>query len=621
MLKILLINLFLILKLSKSKENNNDTIIDLTEYDYPKPIETEDEYNIAILGTNDIHGTYFPLEVKFRNNNFTYKSGGLDYLGKYISILREEWKDRFIWLDAGDQFQGGYENKLSNGSIITDFFNIMNLSAATFGNHEWDYERKFIEPLMKKSNFNYIISNIQEISSRKKIFLPNQKEYQIIKAGKINVGIIGLTTKLTKSTSYSRDVQNVNFLDYIDTIQKISPILRNQSDVIILLVHFGITCPEQNDDEKYTLKIINKTTSFSKCLENEELHILLENLPKGLIDVVVFGHTHEIYHQWLFDYPIISTVNNGKYTNIMYLSFKKNSNGKYEFNKDKTLIEGPIPICEKIFEKSHQCRVIKEKEIDKYGKLLNYKFHNKLIEKENKLKNLSNFWNEKLIGVRNDIIVTTEDKLSHKKRDAESIFGNLIVTMIQKVTNSDLSIINSGGFRTEWAEGNISMENIESMFPFSNNIVSFQMTGKEIKKMFSIIQTGYYAYYLTSGVNQIILDYGDYKKIGSIKLYDGVYEKEIENDKNYTIGTYDFLILYGGDDFKKILNWYTIKEEREFGDLKENLVPFLKQMKKIVSKNWYDNKKPRLRTIHMNNYKIKSFRFLEKYKNRKLYYK
>ncbi len=351
MLKILLINLFLILKLSKSKENSNDTIIDLTEYDYPKPIETEDEYNIAILGTNDIHGTYFPLEVKFRNNNFTYKSGGLDYLGKYISILREEWKDRFIWLDAGDQFQGGYENKLSNGSIITDFFNIMNLSAATFGNHEWDYERKFIEPLMKKSNFNYIISNIQEISSRKKIFLPNQKEYQIIKAGKINVGIIGLTTKLTKSTSYSRDVQNVNFLDYIDTIQKISPILRNQSDVIILLVHFGITCPEQNDDEKYTLKIINKTTSFSKCLENEELHILLENLPKGLIDVVVFGHTHEIYHQWLFDYPIISTVNNGKYTNIMYLSFKKNSNGKYEFNKDKTLIEGPIPICEKYLKK------------------------------------------------------------------------------------------------------------------------------------------------------------------------------------------------------------------------------------------------------------------------------
>ncbi len=167
----------------------------------------------------------------------------------------------------------------------------------------------------------------------------------------------------------------------------------------------------------------------------------------------------------------------------------------------------------KIFEKSHQYRVIKEKEIDNYGKLLNYKFHNKLIEKENKLKNLSNFWNEKLIGVRNDIIVTTEDKLSHKKRDAESIFGNLIVTMIQKVTNSDLSIINSGGFRTEWAEGNISMENIESMFPFSNNIISFQMTGKEIKKMFSIIQTDYYAYYLTSGVNQIILDLGIIKKL------------------------------------------------------------------------------------------------------------
>ena len=33
---------------------------------------------------------------------------------------------------------------------------------------------------------------------------------------KLLFGIIGLTTKLTKSTSYSRDVQNVNFLDYIE---------------------------------------------------------------------------------------------------------------------------------------------------------------------------------------------------------------------------------------------------------------------------------------------------------------------------------------------------------------------------------------------------------------------
>ena len=621
MLKILLIILFQILKLSKSKENDDDKIIDLSNYDYPKPIDTEDEYNIAILGTNDIHGSYFPLDIKFRHKNFTYKSGGLDYLGKYISILREEWKERFIWLDAGDQFQGGYENKLSEGSIITDFFNIMNLTAATFGNHEWDYEKKFIEPLMQKSNFNYIIGNIQNITTMEKIFLPNQKRYQIIKVGKVNVGIIGLTTIQTKSTSFSKDVKNVNFLDYTETIKEISPILRNQTDVIILLVHFGISCPKQTDDEKYTLKIIDHTITFSQCLEDEELYILLKDLPKGLIDVVVFGHTHEIYHQWLFGYPLISTINNGKYANIMYLSFKKNSNGKYEFNNNKTLIEGPIPICEKIFEKTHHCRLIKEKEIEENGELLKYKFHNKLIKEEDKLKNLSYFWYEKLIKSRNDIIITTDGILLHKKREAESVLGNLIVSMVQKISNSDLAIINSGGFRTEWAQGNISMENIETMFPFSNDIVSFKMTGKEIKKMLTNTQCGYYAYYLTSGIKQIILDYGKYKKIGSVKLFDGVYEKEIENDKNYTIGSYNFLIEHGGDDFKKVISWYKIKEERNFGDFKEILIPFLKNITHIVSKKWYDDRKPRLRAINMINKNVKSFRFLEKYKNRKLYYK
>ena len=47
-------------------------------------------------------------------------------MGKYIDLLREEWKERFIWLDAGDQFQGAMENTISNGTIITDFYNIMN---------------------------------------------------------------------------------------------------------------------------------------------------------------------------------------------------------------------------------------------------------------------------------------------------------------------------------------------------------------------------------------------------------------------------------------------------------------------------------------------------------------
>ena len=64
-------------------------IIDITPYEYPSPIETESEYNIVIMGTNDIHGSYFPSEINLTSSNITYKSGGLQYMGKYINLLRE----------------------------------------------------------------------------------------------------------------------------------------------------------------------------------------------------------------------------------------------------------------------------------------------------------------------------------------------------------------------------------------------------------------------------------------------------------------------------------------------------------------------------------------------------
>ena len=225
----------------------NDDIIDISQYEYPKPIDTEDEYNIAILGTNDIHGAYFPSLVNLSNLNITYYSGGLVYMGKYINLLREEWKEQFIWLDAGDQFQGALENNISDGSIITDFYNIMNLTDATFGNHEWDFGREFIEKRMNESNFNYIIGNLQEISTRKKEFLPKQLRTKIINVGKIKVGIIGLTTVQTPITS-AANLTDIDFLDYSRVIEELSTDLRNKTDVIILLAHFGMDCSKQSHD-------------------------------------------------------------------------------------------------------------------------------------------------------------------------------------------------------------------------------------------------------------------------------------------------------------------------------------------------------------------------------------
>ena len=584
----------------------NDDIIDITQYEYPKPIDTEDEYNIAIFGTNDIHGAYFPSIVNLSSLNITYYSGGLEYMGKYITLLREEWKERFIWLDAGDQFQGAMENTISNGTIITDFYNIMNLTGATFGNHEWDFGREFIEKRMKASNFNYIIGNMQEISTGKKEFLPKQLRKKVIQVGKIKVGIIGLITIQTPITS-AANLTDIDFLDYAKVIEELSINLRKESDVIILLSHFGMECSKQPIELKYILKMHNSSSNYTGCSNDAELYILLKKLKKGLIDVVVSGHTHQIVHQWFFDYPVMSNINNGKYANIMYLSFKKDSEGKYKYIPEKTLIEGPIPICDKIFDKTLHCNTIDDTEILQHGNLLNYKFHNVTITKESKLQNLTNKWEEVVEKFRKQIIAISDGPLGHS-RNNETALGNLMTNIMKSVTNSDIAIMNSGGFRTIWSEGSISMADIYNMFPFGNFIVSFEMNGLEIKRMLKIIQKGNFSFYPTSGDKETVLIHGNEKNLIDIILFDGMYEKQIINDKNYIVSTLDFCIINGGDDFVNVISWYKIRKLVKYGDTKENVVKYLKSMKKINTKSLIDEKNPRLRIIEDKNRKFRNFR-------------
>ena len=66
---------------------------------------------IPIIGTDDIHGNFFPkvnhIKVGESKEDLTYKTGGLEYIARYINILREEFgANRVLYFDAGDFYQG-----------------------------------------------------------------------------------------------------------------------------------------------------------------------------------------------------------------------------------------------------------------------------------------------------------------------------------------------------------------------------------------------------------------------------------------------------------------------------------------------------------------------------------
>ena len=44
----------------------------------------------------------YPIKRNIEELNILYTQGGLEFMGKYFSIIREKWKERFLWFDAGE---------------------------------------------------------------------------------------------------------------------------------------------------------------------------------------------------------------------------------------------------------------------------------------------------------------------------------------------------------------------------------------------------------------------------------------------------------------------------------------------------------------------------------------
>jgi hypothetical protein len=78
---------------------------------------------------------------------------------------------------------------------------------------------------------------------------------------------------------------------------------------------------------------------------------MLNELPKGTLDGILQGHRHVFSHHFINDVPVVGTIDRGLYFNILHLKFYKDK------LYDQT-IEGPIPVCEKIFENTKTCKYL-----------------------------------------------------------------------------------------------------------------------------------------------------------------------------------------------------------------------------------------------------------------------
>ena len=591
---------------SKKKYSNNleEEPIEIAEYAKINPSDPNYIY-IPIFGTSDIHGHFYPNE--FDLESVKYSQGGLDYMGKYIDIIRKEFDGKMLYLDAGDLFQGGIEATLTKADIIIDYFNSAKLDALTAGNHEFDYDRSFIKEKLSKANFPMIVSNLYDNEEKtSQVFGDKQVTSKIFsfkydinnQEVEIKIGVVGLSMYMTPTQITGKGYENVVFKDYKTILENEAKQLRNEKKVnaVVLLSHLGSWCGS-GPDVNFTLNIWKQGDNKEELNQETPLFQFLQTLEAGTIDAVVTGHSHEEVHHWYKDIPIISPVGYGTYANVMYLAFDKNNN--FKLTPSANRIEGPLPVCEKIFATTHRCEGVKKSELSKYLPLVEYTFHGVKMEKDANLKHIHDKYDEQYYEYSEPIckIIGTDETLL-RFSNGSFYLGNIMTDIQRKYTGSRISIVSYRGLRTEWNPGTLPKYKIYDLLPFSNTLCSLTMTGKEFKKALKVLQSGEKRFYLIGGVKQVVIrtDDGDY--LSNVKLFDGYKEEEIDEDKEYLISLNSYYAK-GGDEFARVYQFYKPRNLTcDYGLEVDIVLQYLRDNNIIDVGKYMDDKNPVIRFIN-----------------------
>jgi|GEM_PF-140079 len=542
---------------------------------------------IAILGTNDIHGALAIETEKTRpaensreqsgeNNDSSpieYQRGGAATLASYVKILQKEFGPRLLWLDGGDEFQGSVESNMQKGKGMVSFFNLAGLSGAAIGNHEFDFGSEessgpsaidrlgALKARMTEAHYPYLAANIIEKTTGKLPNFPNTYPSKIYSTGKVQVGVIGLSTLDTPKTTLPINIESLHFEDLKETTLREAKKLREQgADIVVITSHVGLKC--EPGKMPTSLIIRRQTDPQGPCQSDSELVKLLQSLPQGTVDAVVAAHTHQIVHHWVEGVPVIEGGAYGRYFNLIYLNYDLKNR---KLLTEQTQIEGPVPVCPRIFANQNDCNGDRPAPKEGRGSLVRPVFHGHKIKPDSQVKALIKPILDQAAKFKNQIIAESDQPIDHE-RYKESPLGNLVADAIRSKSGADVALINAGGIRAPLEGGKINYGQVFRSLPFDNSITVVKVTGKELRQILEIAESGSRGFCPVSGVELKLIDLkydapsSDLNSDGSIepweinrilnmRLTNG---EPIHDQKVYRLATIDFLVS-GGDDVGWIL--------------------------------------------------------------------
>ena len=331
-------------------------------------------------------------------------------------------------VSVGDFVQGGTLGAVSKGEYIVNLMNKVGYDAIALGNHEFDYQLPRLNELNAMSNTKFISCNFQKIGEDKSYFEP----YTIVSYGSVDIAYIAITTPETINSSSPAQFKNdKGELIYTFNESKLYDIVQTNinaaetagADYVIALSHIGY---DESGNLADITDVIENTDGF---------------------DVVLDAHSHSVIEEKVIKDKsgddVLLTSTGTKFEYIGKLTIK---NGAF----DTELVE-----------------VESYTKTDPVG--------DAYITEIN--ENYAQLGNRK-IGESKVEFITHDKDGNRLVRNAETNLGNFCSDALRVMTGADMSFVNGGGLRAPMESGDITFNDIFSVFPFNNQIVTAEISGQ-----------------------------------------------------------------------------------------------------------------------------------------------
>jgi 2',3'-cyclic-nucleotide 2'-phosphodiesterase (5'-nucleotidase family) len=438
---------------------------------------------LRIIASNDFHGALEP-----RPDASGVLRGGAAYVATALDRARRECAPdcETLLLDAGDLFQGTPASNLSYGRPVVEYYNRMGYAASALGNHEFDWGLDTLRARMRQAKFGFFGANVRYKDGRDVEWIRNDT---IVVRGRTKIGIIGVSTVATPTTTRASNVATLRFDDPAPIVDSIGTALRKRgANFIVVIAHAGAFC---------------SSNGATEC--GGEIIDLARKI-RTHVDAIVSGHTHSLVNTVVNGIPIVQARSSGRAIDVLDLPIGGSSGltTRHEVRELAADTINPFPAVDSIVKRA----------VARVATLVNRH------------------------------IATIPVTLS--RTGTQYPLGNLIADAHRWAGKGDVGITNNGGIRTELRAGDATYGSLFEVQPFGNLLYSLTMTGVQLR---GLLEQMLNKDRVNDHVSGLTIKYDPAKPAGSrivsVTMADGT---PLSDARTYNVIMNDFLAT-GGEGY------------------------------------------------------------------------